>query len=126
PAGDLVAQRKVLPAQVWRDDDDPFLAIERSRRPDADPEEIGSLGAGFLHCLGNDLLDHPCNTIDDRFRASLGECRRRVHGDLAAAVDGHRAGDDVGAAEVHSDYVALLHTHTGTGGLRTSVSKLEM
>src|SRR2546430_11532027 len=48
-----------------------------------------------------------------------------MHRDLAASIERHCARDDVCAAQIHSDDVTLLRAHTGTGGLRTSVSKLE-
>src|SRR5436190_18855259 len=48
-----------------------------------------------------------------------------MHRDLAAAIERHCPRDDVRAAKIHSDDVTLLRTHTGTGGLRTSVNKLE-
>ena len=57
-AGDLVSQRKILPPQIWRDDDDSLGPIERARCADADADEIGPLGPGLCHCLRDHLFDH--------------------------------------------------------------------
>src|SRR5258706_476344 len=125
PARDLVAQRKILPTKVRRHDDDAILAIERSRRSDADAQKRGLAGARFRDRLGDHLLDHSGDSIDDRGGAAISERLSGAHRDLTAAIDGHRSCDDVGAAQIYSDDVTLLRTHTGTGGLRTSISKLE-
>ena len=124
-ARDLVAQRKILPAKVGRHDDDALLAIERSRRSDADSQKGGPVGPGLRHRLRDHLLDHSGDSIDNRGSSAIGECLRGAHRDLAAAIDGHRARDNVGSAQIHSDDVTLLRLHTGTGGLRTSSNKLE-
>src|SRR5450759_1476381 len=126
PARDLVAQRKILPAEVGGHDDDALIAMERSRRSDAHAQKIRPLGARFRHRLSDHLLDHSGDSIDNRGSSTFSECRRRVHRDLAAAIERHRARDDVGATQIHSDDVTLLHVHTATAWLRTSASKLEM
>src|SRR3954467_3159633 len=124
--GYLVAQRKILPPEVRRYYHQPFLAIERARGADADAQKVRSLRAGFLHFLRDDFLHHRCDPVHHRSRATLGQCWRGMHRDLPAAIHWHRAGNDVGAAKIYSNDVTLLRTHTGTGGLRTSVNKLEM
>src|SRR6202022_4420041 len=123
--GDLVAQWEVLPAEIRSDDDDAFLPIQRTWGSDSDSEESRPLRAGFRDRLRDHLLYHLRDPLDYGSRASIGQSRSRLHRDLAAAIERHRACNDVGSAEIHSDDETLLDAHTGTGGLRTSVSKLE-
>ena len=122
-AGYLVSKRKIFPAKVGSDDDDTFFPIERARRADPDADEVGASGARLRHGLRDDLLDQARDAINHGASATVGQRRRRVHRDLAAAIDGHCTGDDVGAAEIHSDDVTIIGIHTGTGGLRTSVRR---
>jgi hypothetical protein len=63
----------------------------------------------FGHCL----LDHGHHAIDDCLGPPLRMRGLGAHADLAAPVNGHRAADDVGAAEVDADdeFLALGACH---------------
>ena len=64
---DVIEERKVAPAQIGCDDDDAALAIERTRRADADAHEVAPVGLG----LGDRIEDHTFDESDDAVGDSL-------------------------------------------------------
>src|SRR5207249_7053827 len=86
--------------QVRREQHDAGLRIERAGR--ADPHAGDLLTAGLRHGRPRELDD----ALHDGVGALLGDRRLGDEPQQLRAVLGHRAGDDVGPADVNSDDVA--------------------
>ena len=84
-----------------------MLAVERARRADTNPGEILALRARLGDRFGDHRLYHAGDAIDDGVCTLFGASRLGAHRQLAAPVLGHCAGDDVRAAKVDTDDVAL-------------------
>src|SRR5262249_4856684 len=101
--GNPIAQREIPPAEIRRDDHESLLAIERSRRTNADADEITPTRARLRDGVENHALDQPDDAIGDALCAGLRRRGDRAHRIVLLAVGRHRADDDVGAAEVYAD-----------------------
>src|SRR5512141_3005865 len=99
---DLIAEWKIAPSEIRRDDHDTARPVQRAWRSNADTQKVASLCACRSARLGDDFLHERCEAIDDRRRAFLGVSRRHLHRDFSRAVNRHRASRDVGTAEVDS------------------------
>src|SRR5687767_7754959 len=99
----LIPQRKVPPSEIRRHDHDAAGTIERSRRSNADAEEIGALRSRLGARLRDDLLDERGDAVHDGIGSLVRLCLRHAHGNLARAVNRHCSGGDVRPAEIDPD-----------------------
>ena len=71
--------------------------------------------------LDDHLLDQADDAVRDPVRARLGARRNRPHGVVMLAVGGHRADDDVRAAQIDADDVLPPLFRGHGGGLKREV-----